>query len=750
STVSGNLALDGGGIQNTANLSYAPIIIGTIGLTNTTVANNIATSGNGGGVNSGPGTALTLTNSLLANNLSGSLEAGDVIGNGGGFGFNLTLNGTNLVENGNITGTSLITGIDPQLSALGNYGGPTQTHLILPGSVAIDAGDNNSVMETTDQRGGSRITGTAVDLGAVEFQGADLSVTAGSGQSTVVNTNFATPITVSATETTFGNPLRGSVVTLSAPTTGPSATFASPSLTLDASGQGSTIATANTIAGLLTATATVGSNSASLTLTNLADAPSNLLILGGNNQSTIVNTAFSSPLSVQVTDQYGNPISGTLVAFNAPGSGASGQNTSLSITTDSRGTANTPYRANTVAGRYPVTSTVANTSLSTAFSLTNLADAPSILVVDNGNNQVATVESPFPNALTVRVTDQYGNPVAGVPVNFTVQLGATGATGFLNSTTGISDASGLVSTTLTANSEQGSFQVIATATGLDSSATFDLENIVFVETVCPPTCDDSIPNDNDESSDLSEPESEAPLLSTPNDVVTEVLDNATFAEIETTQIEEFSDYLDIPDPGPLTVEEAQNILRERDEETGTTTAYITSRFSPVTVPDPTTSRKLAPPSGSPTALSLANAGSLAVSPDLAITTPPDRGNKELDPLTPWIGQLPGGSSANPDDRLEVVVITATGEPEIKRIPVTRQQIIFLSQQMQQDLDKPIWVYKRRMQALYERIFAPLEADLQALGVDNLLLSLGDDLRGIPWGALYDGEQFLVEKYSVGV
>ncbi|MGA1603038.1 MAG: CHAT domain-containing protein, partial [Prochlorothrix sp.] len=811
--------------------------LGTVNVTNTTIANNTATSGSAGGIQSAANTVLTLTNSLLADNRTGSGEGGDVVL---ATGVSPTLNGINLIENatGLAPGPTLLQGVDPKLSPLGSYGGPTQTHLILPGSVAIDAGDSGLAVGLLDQRGGTRVVGTAIDLGAVEFQGANFSIVAGDGQSTTVNTNFATPLTViSATETTFGNSLSGGTVTFSAPTSGASATLASPSTVLDTSSQGSTLATANTIAGTFAVTASLGTSSTTFTLTNLAGAPSNLIILGGNNQSTIVNTAFSSPLSVQVTDQYGNPVSGTLVAFTAPTSGASSQNTNLSLSTNSNGTASTAYSANTVAGSYPVTSTVANTSISTAFSLTNLAgapsnliilggnnqstivntafssplsvqvtdqygnpvsgtlvaftaptsgassqntnlslstnsngtastaysantvagsypvtstvantsistafsltnlaDAPSVLTIDTGNNQSATIDTPFTNALTVLVTDQYGNPVSGVPVNFAVQGGLTGASGILSRSSGVSDANGRVSTTLTANVQQGSFQVVAQASGFNASATFDLQNTSVGETACPPNCDDSITKNNDEPTSGSEPPDDAPLLVTPNAVTTETVDNTTFTAREAVQTDAFSTYLNIPSPGPLTVGEAQNIIRDRDEATGTTTAYITSRFAPITT------------SGSEISSRLQNSGPAA--DQMAAATPVL--TKELDPLKPWLGQLPGGTAASPDDRLEIVVMTAAGTPQLKRLPVTRRQVELLADRLQQDLDKPVGVYRRHMQALYAQLFAPLEAELEALGVDQLLLSLGESLRSIPWGALYDGEQFLVEKYGIGV
>jgi hypothetical protein len=54
---------------------------------------------------------------------------------------------------------------DPLLGPLADNGGPTQTHLPLPGSRAIDAG---GVCTGVDQRGVVRPQGAACDVGAVE------------------------------------------------------------------------------------------------------------------------------------------------------------------------------------------------------------------------------------------------------------------------------------------------------------------------------------------------------------------------------------------------------------------------------------------------------------------------------------------------------------------------------------------------------------------------------------------------------
>ena len=64
--------------------------------------------------------------------------------------------------------------VDPILGSLADNGGPTFTHALLPGSPAIDAGDD-SVLDpplslTTDQRGMPRLRAFHVDIGAFEFE----------------------------------------------------------------------------------------------------------------------------------------------------------------------------------------------------------------------------------------------------------------------------------------------------------------------------------------------------------------------------------------------------------------------------------------------------------------------------------------------------------------------------------------------------------------------------------------------------
>ncbi len=133
STVSGNST--GGGMDND----------GTVRLTDTIVAGNTSDNGAASDVaNTDPG------------NVTGSYN---LIGTGGSGGFS---NG----QDGNIVLTSLA-GLG--LSTLGDYGGPTQTTALLPGSPAINAGGAVPGV-TTDQRGVSRPQGRAPDIGAFELQ----------------------------------------------------------------------------------------------------------------------------------------------------------------------------------------------------------------------------------------------------------------------------------------------------------------------------------------------------------------------------------------------------------------------------------------------------------------------------------------------------------------------------------------------------------------------------------------------------
>lgn len=191
STVSGNSSsIDGGAIDN----NY-----GLLELVNSTVTGNFA-QGNGGAVNNGYYGRIVLINSTIAGNsaannsgginnfddqygtrlslsLSNSIVAGNAAPVSPDIRGNVNTNGFNIL--GDTAGASGfrdtdIVGVDINqvLDNLSDNGGPTLTLALVPGSPAINGGNNADVPPgvTTDQRGFDRIVDGTVDIGAFEVQ----------------------------------------------------------------------------------------------------------------------------------------------------------------------------------------------------------------------------------------------------------------------------------------------------------------------------------------------------------------------------------------------------------------------------------------------------------------------------------------------------------------------------------------------------------------------------------------------------
>ncbi len=112
-------------------------------------------------------------------------------------------------------------------------------------------------------------------------------------------------------------------------------------------------------------------------------------------------------------------------------------------------------------------------------------------------------------------------------------------------------------------------------------------------------------------------------------------------------------------------------------------------------------------------------------------------------------------AARDDDQLELVVVTAKGQPIRKRIARTsRVEVLKTVRSFLNEITDPRKVrtksYLPLAQQLYRWLVAPIEADLQMRGIGNLAYISDTGLRFIPIAALHDGKQFLVEKFSVGL
>jgi hypothetical protein len=207
STISGNVAHgNGGGISSDSGSTG-----NTLDVANSTITGNSATgTGGGAAVNGdqfvsfrystivsntadstgyggimGGGIAnrglvpFTVKNTIIAGNVNGNVApvADDTFGS---IALQYSLLGTNsgasITDNGNnLIGTGVP--IDPHLGPLANNGGPTPTRALLPGSLAVNAGNPTAVAGANgvpqyDQRGTlwSRVIGGRIDIGALESQ----------------------------------------------------------------------------------------------------------------------------------------------------------------------------------------------------------------------------------------------------------------------------------------------------------------------------------------------------------------------------------------------------------------------------------------------------------------------------------------------------------------------------------------------------------------------------------------------------
>jgi len=128
----------------------------------------------------------------------------------------------------------------------------------------------------------------------------------------------------------------------------------------------------------------------------------------------------------------------------------------------------------------------------------------------------------------------------------------------------------------------------------------------------------------------------------------------------------------------------------------------------------------------------------------------------------------------PSDRLQMILVTAYGEPILYRPPentdeidgndITREnaprEVFDFESAVLEDLrnyeerrvtDESLYLH--HAQVLYQWLVAPLEQDLESQGIQNLVFIMDDGLRTTPLAvlsAMHNGHQFIIENYSVGL
>ncbi len=320
---------------------------------------------------------------------------------------------------------------------------------------------------------------------ALATAGPNISATAGTPQSAMVNTAFASPLQATVKDA-GNNPMPGVAVTFMAPLTGASGSFAgSATATVMTNAGGIANAptlTANSQVGAYTLTATAAGigNPARFSLTNATAPPASITAAAGTSQSTIVNSSFTTALQAAVKDANNNPVIGVVVTFTAPSTGPSANFSGLlttSVMTNASGIATAPtLNANNQAGAYAILASTAG--LSAAFALSNAVAPPASIAASAGTPQSAAINTTFSTALQAIVKDVNDNAVSGVTVTFTAPSNGPSAS-FSGSSTAsvVTNASGIATApTPIANSQAGSYSIAAAVSGISTPATFALSN----------------------------------------------------------------------------------------------------------------------------------------------------------------------------------------------------------------------------------------------------------------------------------
>ncbi|MFP4122501.1 MAG: CHAT domain-containing protein [Coleofasciculus sp.] len=189
-------------------------------------------------------------------------------------------------------------------------------------------------------------------------------------------------------------------------------------------------------------------------------------------------------------------------------------------------------------------------------------------------------------------------------------------------------------------------------------------------------------------------------------------DESGVMEIDNLFSRDYEEYFGRAKRAGITLEQAQEILRDNEAATGVKSAVIYVVFAPQTI---------------------------SAVPEGVDVTP--NNTSLLRSLTP-----------QPSDRLELILICADGQPIRRSVNITRAEVLNMADQFRRTVTNVIddQNYLSSAYRMYQWLIKPITADLAAQDIKYLGFVMDTGLRSIPIAALYDGEQFIIENYSVGL
>ncbi|NET90062.1 MAG: CHAT domain-containing protein [Kamptonema sp. SIO1D9] len=213
------------------------------------------------------------------------------------------------------------------------------------------------------------------------------------------------------------------------------------------------------------------------------------------------------------------------------------------------------------------------------------------------------------------------------------------------------------------------------------------------ETSFAPTDISQIP----EETEVSETAAEEILPQINQIATTATIPSVSLQEIETNFTDTFTTYLGLEEVPQVNTDEAGKILANVAQQTGTKPALLYVVFVPPTVK---------------------------------------------------------GTIRKPEEiTLELILVTPQNQTIRKQVPgVTKAKLIEVANSFRRGVTdvRQRRPYLESAQQLYQWLIAPVEADLAAQEINNIAFIMDEGLRSLPVAALHNGNQFVVEKYSVGL
>jgi hypothetical protein len=194
--------------------------------------------------------------------------------------------------------------------------------------------------------------------------------------------------------------------------------------------------------------------------------PASFVIVSGDQQQGTVGLELPQPLTARITDASGRAVPEAVVSFVVTSGG--GSVFSPAVQANRQGLVQNRWTLGTstaVPQEVEVRSVNPTTGAPLVFGrfrAAALPDAPANLTKTAGDGQQGTAGQPLPNAIRVRVTDQYGNPVPAVTVTWSVADGG----GTLSASSSITDAAGHATVDWTLGVSAGVGRVSASVAGL--------------------------------------------------------------------------------------------------------------------------------------------------------------------------------------------------------------------------------------------------------------------------------------------